>query len=49
MVLTIQLKRFDFTKSLSGSGKIGKIIDFDEVLSLGPYMSKSHQVVILHK
>jgi len=43
MVLTIQLKRFDFTKSLSGSGKIGKIIDFDEVLSLGPYMSKSHQ------
>jgi len=43
MVLTIQLKRFDFTKSFSGSGKIGKIVDFDEVLSLGPYMSKLQQ------
>jgi len=41
MVLTIQLKRFDFTRSFYGGGKIGKIVSFDEVLNLNPYMSKS--------
>jgi len=41
MVLTIQLKRFDFARSFYGGGKIGKLVSFDEVLNLGPYMTKS--------
>ncbi|KAG4089138.1 cysteine proteinase [Neocallimastix lanati (nom. inval.)] len=49
MVLTIQLKRFDFTRSFYGGGKIGKIVSFDEVLNLNPYMSKSqHENAIYH-
>ncbi|ORX45038.1 cysteine proteinase [Piromyces finnis] len=43
MVLTIQLKRFDFARSFYGGGKIGKFVSFDEVLNLSPYMTKSQQ------
>jgi len=49
MILTIQLKRFDFTRSFYGGGKIGKLVDFDEVLNLGPYMTKTqHETPIYH-
>jgi len=49
MILTIQLKRFDFTRSFYGGGKIGKLVNFDEVLNLGPYMTKTqHETPIYH-
>ena len=38
-VLTIQLKRFDFSKSLKGT-KISNHIAFDEAFDLGPFLSK---------
>ncbi|ORX62482.1 cysteine proteinase, partial [Anaeromyces robustus] len=49
MVLTIQLKRFDFARSFYGGGKIGKVVNFDEVLNLGPYMSKSHREIPIYR
>ncbi|KAJ3093178.1 Ubiquitin carboxyl-terminal hydrolase 36 [Quaeritorhiza haematococci] len=41
-ILTIQLKRFDFTRSMFG-GKINKVVKFGETLDMTSYMSSPQQ------
>ena len=46
LILTVQLKRFDFTRS--HQGKIGRFVEFPEVLSLDDFMTHGRVGFIVH-